>query len=164
MSTASVAQHTAAELVFRTLDESGKLAYFLSESVSRPDKRNVTALDLTTGDTFCFCKAAELGRECWHRQMVGASWLAHVAAETVARATTLAEVEAIGRAAKARIADWGTLVVLVSPLDVAVYAAARRAYARLNRAAHPVAAGAVAVPLAFPIDVMLDVQPVAVAA
>lgn len=134
MSTASVARHTAAELVFRTLDESGELAYFLSASASRPGKHNVTALDTTTGEVYCFCKAAELGRECWHAQLVGAAWLAHVAAETVAKAATLADVEAIGRAAKARIDAWGALTTLVSPLDVAVYEAARRVYARLLRA------------------------------
>jgi len=133
MSTASVAQHTATELVFRTLDESGELAYFLSESKSKQGKRNVTALDTTNGDVFCFCQAAQHNRECWHTQLVGAAWLAHVAAEQVAKAATLSEVVAIGRAAKARIAAWGALTVLVSPLDVAVYEAARRAYARLGR-------------------------------
>jgi len=71
------------------------------------------------------------GRVYWHCQLVRECWLAHVAAETVARATTLAEVEAIGRAAKARIAAWGALTVLVSPLDRAVYAEARRVYKRL---------------------------------
>ncbi len=134
MSTASVAQHAASELVFRTLDESGELAYFLSESKSKQGKRNVTAYDLTNGDVFCFCTAAQHNRECWHCQLVREAWLAHVVAEQVAKATTLAEVEAIGRAAKARIAAWGALTVLISPLDVAVYEAARRAYARLCRA------------------------------
>jgi len=131
MSTASIARHTAAELVFRTLDADGELAYFLSESASRPGKRNVTVYDLTNGDVFCFCKAATLGRECWHCQLVREAWMGHVAAETVAKATTLIEVEAIGRAAKARIAAWGALTVLVSPLDRAVYTEARRVYARL---------------------------------
>ncbi len=140
MSTASVARHTAAELVFRTLDADGELAYFLSESASRPGKRNVTAYDLTTGDVFCFCKAATLGRECWHGQLVREAWLAYIAAETVAKAETLAEVEAIGRAAKARIAAWGALTVLVSPLDRAVCAEARRVYARLLRTAQEHAA------------------------
>jgi len=61
--------------------------------------------------------------------------LAYVAAEQVAKAATLAKVAAIGRAAKARIAAWGALTILVSPLDVAVYEAARRAYSRLDRVA-----------------------------
>jgi len=140
MSTASVARHTASELVFRTLDESGELAYFLSESKSKQGKRNVTALDTVTGEVYCFCRAAELGKECWHCQLVREAWLAHVAAEQVAQATTLAEVAAIGRAAKARIAAWGALTVLVSPLDRAVYTEARRVYARLCRAAREHAA------------------------
>ncbi len=140
MSTASVARHTAAEMVFRTLDADGELAYFLSESASRPGKRNVTAYDLTTGDVYCFCHAAQLNKECWHCQLVREAWLAHVAAEQVAQATTLAEVEAIGHAAKARIAAWGALTVLVSPLDRAVYEAARRAYARLSRTEQAAAA------------------------
>ncbi len=121
-------------------DESGELSYFLSESASRPGKRNVTALDLTTGDVYCFCHAAQLNKECWHCQLVREAWLAHVAAEQVAKATTLAEVEAIGRAAKARIAAWGALTVLASPLDRAVYTEARRVYARLFRTAQEHAA------------------------
>lgn len=138
MSTASVARHTATELTFRTLDESGELAYFLSESASRPGKRNVTVYDLTNGDVFCFCQAAELGRECWHAQLVREAWMGHIAAEQLAKATTLAEVAAIGRAAKARIAAWGALTVLVSPLDRAVYTEARRTYARIHRAGEAV--------------------------
>ena len=134
MSARTAAAHTAAELTFKGMDELGEIAYFWSASASKGGKHNVTAWDRTTGTAYCFCRAAELGKDCWHVAHVEAAYIAHVAAETVAKATTLAEVEAIGRAAKAQIAACGALVVLVSPLDMAVYREARRVYARLFRA------------------------------
>jgi len=131
MTAATAVNHTATELTFKGMDALGEIAYFWSDSASKGGKHNVTAWDRTTGTAYCFCRAAELGRACWHVAHCEAAYIAHVAAEQVAQATTLAEVEAIGRAAKARIAAWGALTVLVSPLDRAVYTEARRAYARL---------------------------------
>jgi len=133
MTAATAVNHTVRELTFKGMDELGEIAYFWSASASKGGKHNVTAWDRTTGTAYCFCRAAELGKDCWHVAHVEAAYIAHVAAEQVAKAITLAEVEAIGRAAKARIAAWGALTVLVSPLDRAVYTEARRVYARLFR-------------------------------
>ncbi len=58
--------HTPAELVFVTLDEAGEIAYFQSASEHKQGKRNVTAIEIMTLETYCFCKAGELGRLCWH--------------------------------------------------------------------------------------------------
>lgn len=140
MTAATAVNHTATELTFKGMDELGEIAYFWSASASKGGKHNVSAFDHTTGTAYCFCRAAELGKECWHVAHVEAAYMAYIAAETVAKAETLAEVEAIGRAAKARIAAWGALTVLVSPLDVAVYEEARRVYARLFRTAQEHAA------------------------
>lgn len=66
--------HTARDLRFVTLDESGEIAYFHSDSQSRPGQVNVTALDLQTEDTYCFCQAAACDRSCWHVAHVAAAW------------------------------------------------------------------------------------------
>ncbi len=58
--------HIPAELAFVTLDEAGEIAYFQSPSEHKPGKRNVTAIEIATEETYCFCRAGELGRPCWH--------------------------------------------------------------------------------------------------
>lgn len=68
--------HTPAELTFVTLDETGEIAYFASPSASKPGQRNITAIEIMTLDTFCFCKAAETNRPCWHIAHVVAAWRA----------------------------------------------------------------------------------------
>lgn len=74
MSIVTAAQHTAAELRFVTLDESGELAYFHSDSRSNPRRPNVTVLDISTGEAFCFCRAAECHHDCWHVAHVAEAW------------------------------------------------------------------------------------------
>jgi hypothetical protein len=83
--------HAASDLRFVTLDESGEIAYFHSDSQSKPGTVNVTALDLATEDTFCFCKAAECGHTCWHVVYVAAAWRM-VAHDLVAPRAERAEV------------------------------------------------------------------------
>jgi hypothetical protein len=53
--------HTPAELRFVTLDETGEITYFQSASEHKQGKRNVTAIEIMTLETYCFCKAGELG-------------------------------------------------------------------------------------------------------
>jgi hypothetical protein len=72
----SVLLHTPDELTFVTLDEAGEIAYFQSTSESKPGHRNITAIEIMTLDTFCFCKAAECGRTCWHTSHIAAAWRA----------------------------------------------------------------------------------------
>jgi hypothetical protein len=66
--------HTPDELTFVALDAAGEIAYFTSASRSHTDRPNVTAIEIMTLDTFCFCKGAECGRTCWHIIHVAAAW------------------------------------------------------------------------------------------
>jgi FtsZ-binding cell division protein ZapB len=88
--------HAASDLRFVTLDESGEIAYFHSDSQSKPGTVNVTALDLATEDTFCFCKAAECGHTCWHVVYVAAAWRM-VAHRVRCQQMTMAELVAHGQ-------------------------------------------------------------------
>lgn len=88
-------QHTARDLRFVTLDESGEIAYFHSDSQSRPGQVNVTALDLQTEDTYCFCQAAACGRSCWHVIYAAAAWRM-VAQRVRCQQMTMAELVAHG--------------------------------------------------------------------
>ncbi len=87
--------HTPAELRFVTLDDAGEIAYFRSASKSHPDRPNVTAIEIMTLDTFCFCKAAETNRPCWHTAHVAAAWRA-VAYRVRCERMDLADLEAHG--------------------------------------------------------------------
>lgn len=74
MSAKTAAAHTAAELAFVCLDESGEIAYFTSASKSNPSKPNVTAYDIDEDTTYCFCKGFEVTGDCWHCAHCAASW------------------------------------------------------------------------------------------
>ena len=87
--------HTPAELTFVTLDETGEIAYFASASASKPGQRNITAIEIMTLDTFCFCRGAEFGHTCWHQVLVAAAWRA-VAYRVQCERMDLAELEAHG--------------------------------------------------------------------
>ncbi len=95
MSARTAALHRAAELTFVTLDEAGEIAYFQSASGSKPGQRNITAIDIATLETFCFCKGAECGRDCWHVAHVAAAWRA-VAYRVRCARLLLADLEAHG--------------------------------------------------------------------
>ncbi len=68
--------HTPTELTFVALDDAGEIAYFRSASASHAARPNVTAIEIVTLDTFCFCKGAECGRTCWHLDHIAAAWRA----------------------------------------------------------------------------------------
>ena len=70
----SAALHSPAELAFVALDDAGEIAFFRSESKSDPATPNVTAIEIMTLDTFCYCKAGEIGNPCWHVAHVEAAW------------------------------------------------------------------------------------------
>jgi len=72
----SALRHTPDELTFVTLDAAGEIAYFQSASQHKAGAHNVTALDLDTLDTFCFCRGAEFGTACWHQVHAAAAWRA----------------------------------------------------------------------------------------
>ncbi len=87
--------HTPDELTFVALDDAGEIAYFRSPSESKPGKRNVTAIEIMTLDTFCFCKGAECGHTCWHQVHAAAAWRA-VAYRVRCERMDLADLEAHG--------------------------------------------------------------------
>jgi len=74
MSIRTAAHHCPTELRFATLDLAGEIAYFQSASASTPGAVNVTALDLDTEETSCFCKGYECGHTCWHCDLAPAAW------------------------------------------------------------------------------------------
>jgi len=100
----SALRHCPAELRFVTFDEAGEIAYFASASESKPGARNVTAIEIMTLDTFCFCKAAEVGRPCWHVAHVAAAWRA-VAYRVRCERMDLAALEAHGHSLAKYVLD-----------------------------------------------------------
>jgi hypothetical protein len=138
--------HTPAELTFVTLDEAGEIAYFRSPSESKPGRHNVTAIEIATLETFCFCKAAECGRPCWHVAHVAAAWRA-VAYRVQCRRMPLADLEAHGQSLAKYVmqAEAAGQPAIASQLCERLDTA-RRVWQ--ERAAH-------AAPLAFPRDAAL---------
>jgi len=104
MSARTAPQHTPAELVFVALDDAGEIAYFRSASASHADRPNVTAIEIMTLDTFCFCKGAECGRTCWHVAHVAAAWRA-VAYRVRCERMDLADLEAHGHSLAKYVLD-----------------------------------------------------------
>jgi len=91
----SAAAHAPDELTFVTLDAAGEIAYFRSASRHKAGAHNVTALDLDTQETFCFCRGAEFGHTCWHQAHVAAAWR-KVAYRVRCARMDLADLEAHG--------------------------------------------------------------------
>lgn len=87
--------HTPAELTFVALDDAGEIAYFRSASKRHAARPNVTAIEIMTLDTFCFCKGAECGHTCWHQVHAAAAWRA-VAYRVRCERMDLADLEAHG--------------------------------------------------------------------
>ncbi len=96
--------HTPEELTFVALDEAGEIAYFRSASKSHTDRPNMTAIEIMTLDTFCFCKAAECGRTCWHVAHIAAAWRA-VAYRVRCERMDLAALEAHGHSLAKYVLD-----------------------------------------------------------
>lgn len=89
---------------FVTLDEAGEIAYFASTSESKPGARNSTAIEIATLDTFCFCKAPECGRTCWHVAHIAAAWRA-MAYRVRCLRMPLADLEAHGHSLAKYVLD-----------------------------------------------------------
>ncbi len=100
----SALRHTPDELHFVTLDAAGEIAYFQSASQHKAGAHNVTALDLDTLDTFCFCRGAEFGHTCWHQVHAAAAWRA-VAYRVRCARMPLADLEAHGHSLAKYVLD-----------------------------------------------------------
>ncbi len=139
----SALRHTPDELHFVTLDAAGEIAYFRSASQHKAGAHNVTALDLDTLDTFCFCRGAEFGHVCWHQIHAAAAWRA-VAYRVRCARMDLADLEAHGHS----LAKYVMQAEAAHQPYIAAQMRERRATARLvwrGRAAQ-------AAPLPFPFD------------
>jgi hypothetical protein len=71
--------HCPTELIFVRFDNQIGIAYFAADSASEASKINVVGLDVESGESHCSCRAAEVGRDCWHRALVQAAWDGHTA-------------------------------------------------------------------------------------
>jgi len=100
----SALRHTPDELHFVTLDAAGEIAYFKSASRHKAGAHNVTALDLDTQETFCFCRGAEFGHTCWHQVHAAAAWRA-VAYRVRCARMDLADLEAHGHSLAKYVLD-----------------------------------------------------------
>ncbi len=100
----SALRHTPDELHFVTLDAAGEIAYFRSASQHKAGAHNVTALDLDTQETFCFCRGAEFGHTCWHQVHAAAAWRA-VAYRVRCERMDLADLEAHGQSLAKYVLD-----------------------------------------------------------
>jgi hypothetical protein len=76
--------HCPSELTFHSHNAALGIAYFVADSASEPGKVNVVGLDIATGESLCSCRAAEVGRDCWHRALVQAAWDGHRARRALA--------------------------------------------------------------------------------
>lgn len=131
MTARTAAQHTTAELTW--VGKDAELVFCTAQSAHDKDRVNTVGLDLETGETFCDCAAVEHGKVCWHRDLIRQRYIEEVARQYIARYADLDELAAIGRQAKALIEAAG---VDASPLDQAIYHAARCAYRRRLDAAY----------------------------
>lgn len=80
MSFTTASHHCITELEYVSADDLLNIVHYRAVSKSKAHgEYNHVGLDIITGETHCDCKAAECGRECWHRTLIQASWDAHPA-------------------------------------------------------------------------------------
>jgi hypothetical protein len=132
MSARTAALHTTTELTW--IGKDSELVFCTAQSAHDKDRVNTVALNTETGETHCDCKAGEHALVCWHRDLIRARYIEETARQFVARLATLAEIEAVGRQARALIEAAG---VDASPLDQAIYHAARVAWHERAASAAP---------------------------
>ena len=132
MSAKTAAQHTTAELTW--IGKDAELVFCSAPSAHDKNRVNTVALNTETGETHCDCTASEHGLLCWHRDLIRARFIEEVARQYVALHTDLDTIAAIGRQAKALIEAAGAAA---SPLDRAIYQAARVAWHERAASAAP---------------------------
>ena len=132
MSIRTAAQHTPADLTW--IGKDAELVFCSAASASQPGRVNTVSLDTTTGETVCDCRASAHGLMCWHRDLIRARYIEETARQYIARETDLDTIAAIGRQAKALIEAAGADA---SPLDQAMYQAARVAWHERAASAAP---------------------------
>ena len=123
MSIRTAIQHTTAELTWIGKDK--ELVFCSAESASQPGRVNTVALNIETGETMCDCTATENHLMCWHRDLIRQRYIEETARQYVAQYRDLDTIAAISRQAKGLIEAAGADA---SPLDVAIYHAARVAW------------------------------------
>lgn len=141
MTAATAAQHHFSELRYVAADL--PLAFF--EATSSRDQAVAYTIVFDVATKYAECSGTTLAcREgrCWHvsPELLFQSYMAELARQYVAKAATIEEVAAIGRHAKAQLDEAGTVWVLRSPLDEAIYRECRAVYRRHLRDAAAIAA------------------------
>jgi hypothetical protein len=136
MSARTAPLHSPAELAFVAADETTGIVTFAAPSKSHPATPNTTSLDTLTGATFCDCRAAECGKECWHVALVAAAWY-----RTPAMLDTLwltdRELSAYGKKLGAMCRIYRARTGRVLPMDAINLVAARAEYRRRQAAVRP---------------------------
>ncbi len=84
MSARAAPLHSPAELTPATCDDLTGIVSFVAPSASRPNHVNTVSLDVLSGATLCDCRAAECGKQCWHRDLVAEAWAQSPAMREVA--------------------------------------------------------------------------------
>ena len=139
MSIQSASFHCPTELTFVDADDLLNIAHFSAPSKSAANKVNTVGLDIITGETFCTCKGAECGRECWHQTLVRAAWDGH-SARVLASRYNDEQLQAAGRKASAMCGIYRQRISRCLPADQVALLACRAEY----RARRGVAVSAVA--------------------
>ena len=135
----TAAWHCPTELTFIRADDLHNTVTYSAPSKSKPGTRNSVSLDLQTGETYCTCKAAEVGNRCWHVELVRAAWEGHEAFILACRMNG-AQLVAAGKKALHMTIVYRRRSWRVLPADQATLLACRDVY----RQRHPAAATPVA--------------------
>lgn len=139
MSIVTAAYHCPTELTFVDADDLLNIVHFSAPSKTAKGKVNVVGLDVITGETHCTCRAAEVGKECWHQTLAQAAWDGHQA-RRLARRYTNEQLHAAGRKALAMCNIYRQRIARCLPADQLALLAARCEY----RARRDVAVSALA--------------------
>lgn len=127
MSARTAAFHCPTELTFVDADDLLNLVHFSAPSKTSPDTLNIVGLDVITGETFCNCKGAECGRECWHQTLVTAAWEGHPARLLAGRYND-DQLTVAGRKALAMCTAYRARIGRTLPDDATTLVACRCAY------------------------------------
>ena len=127
MTAQTAAYHCPTELQFMEADDLLNIVHFAAPSKSAAHKVNLVGLDIITGETFCTCKGAECGLECWHQTLVRAAWEGHTA-RVLASRYTADQLTVAGRKALAMCTIYRRRCGRCLPADQVALLAARCEY------------------------------------
>jgi hypothetical protein len=127
MSARTAADHCHTELEYVAADDLNETVAFRARSASKPGTYNTIQLCILTGETLCDCRGAEIGKPCWHADLVAVAWLNH-AAVCLARRYNDTQLRTAGRKAKRMIDAYRGRSWRVLPADQLSLLACHTAY------------------------------------